>query len=120
MDEAQQRAVCKQFGTEFPPPPAGSRMGIARQTLDKRPLNGMRIEAEGAVCGWYLWGGGEPSEEDDFYHPICIEHLKDVCPAALRFLALPPGWRFLADGDYADVWYDAALTRSGGSTEHST
>jgi hypothetical protein len=27
----------------------------------------------------------------------------------LKFLGLPPGWRFLTDGLYVDVWYDAAL-----------
>jgi len=110
MDEAQQKAVCDQHGAEFLPPIAGSRVGIAIETLGLQPLNGMRIDPEGGVSGWYLWAGGEPSEADDFYKPMCVEHLADICPAAIPFLALPPRWRFLTDGKYIDVWYDAALT----------
>jgi len=109
MDETQQQAVCDQHGAVFSPPAAGSRVGIAIQTLGLRPLNGMRINPEGGVCGWYVWGGDEPSDADDFYQPLCIEHLPDYCPAALPFMSLPPGWRFLSDGTHIDVWYDASL-----------
>jgi len=28
---------------------------------------------------------------------------------ALPFLALPPGWRFLTDGSYVDVWQDEEM-----------
>src|SRR5438128_531236 len=92
MDEAQQQAVCNQHGAEFLPPVAGSRVGIAIQTLGLQPLNGMRIDPEGGASGWYLWGGGESSAADDFYQPMCVEHLADHCSAAIPFLALPPGW----------------------------
>jgi hypothetical protein len=112
MDQAKQKSLCHQYGAPFLPPVAGSRVGIAIETLGSKPLNGMRIEPEGGACGWYLWAGGEPSEADDFYKPICVEHLAEHCPAALPFLALPPGWRFLTDGHYIDVWYDAKLTES--------
>ena len=110
MDESQQKAVCGQHGAEFLPPVPGSRVGIAIETLGLQPLNGLRIAPKGSVCGWYLWGGGEPSDEDDFYKPMCLEHVADYCLAAISFLALPPGWRFLTDGNYFDVWFDAALT----------
>jgi len=109
MNEARQQAVCEQHGTEFLPPAPGSKVGIAIQTLRRQPLNGMRIEPEGGVCGWYLWAGDEPSTADDFYQPMCVEHLADHCPDALPFLALPPGWRFLTDGQVVDAWYDSAL-----------
>src|SRR5262245_35543881 len=115
MNDAQQRAVCEQHSAEFCQPPAGSRVGIGLQTVGRQPLNGMRVEPHGGVCGWYLWAGGEPSDDDDFYQPLCVEHLEARCPAALPFLALPPGWRFLTDGDYVDVWYDAALTGNRGN-----
>lgn len=111
MDKAKQKAMCDHHGAEYLPPVAGSRAGIAIETLGLQPLNGMRIEPEGGGCGWYLWGGGEPSEADDFYKPVCIEHLAEICPFAIPFLALPPGWRFLADGEYVDVWYDASLPK---------
>jgi hypothetical protein len=115
MDETHQRTVCARYGTLFSPPPALSRVGIARQTLGTQPLNGMRIGPEGELCGWFIWAGGEPSTDDDFYQPVCVEHLADECPAAVPFLALPPGWRFLTDGEYVDVWYDADLTEGWGT-----
>jgi hypothetical protein len=109
MVESQQQDLCNQYGAKFCPPMPGSRIGIARQTLELWPLNGMRITPHGGACGWYLWGGGEPSDADDFYQPVCVEHLVDYCPLAIPFLALPEGWRFLTDGKTMDVWFDAAL-----------
>src|SRR5438067_8300825 len=93
MSEAQQRAVCEEHGVDFVPPAVGSRVGIAIQTLGLQPLNGTRVEPEGGACGWYLWAGDGPSTSDDFYQPMCVEHLGDHCPAAIPFLGLPPGWR---------------------------
>jgi len=109
MDENQQRSVCDQHGAEFLPPVAGTRVDVAVQTLELQPLNGLRVLPEGGVCGWYLWAGEEQSDAIDFFQPMCVEHLAERCPQAIPFLALPPGWRFLTDGDYVDVWYDEAL-----------
>jgi hypothetical protein len=111
MSDQEQRNVCAKQGAGFFPPLMGSRVGIALHTLELRPLNGMRVEPEGNACGWYLWGGGEPSDADDFFAPMCVEHLATHCPDAVPFLALPPGWRFLTDGNYVDIWYDVALLR---------
>jgi hypothetical protein len=72
-------------------------------------LRTLRTTHDARACGWYVWAGGEPSGAPDFYHPVCVEHLAERCPAATPFLALPPGWRFLTDGTYVDVWYDPAL-----------
>lgn len=38
-----------------------------------------------------------------------IEHLTEWCPAALRFLGLPPGWRFSVANGYEDAWEDPSL-----------
>jgi hypothetical protein len=54
-------------------------------------------------------GGEECSNAPDFYSPLCVEHLAELCPLAVPFLALPPGWRFLTDGDDDDVWFDPDL-----------
>lgn len=114
MSDADPRKLCAQFGAAFLPPLAGSRVGIAIQTLGRRPLNGMRLEPAGSACGWYLWAGEELSTADDFFEPLCVEHLPQRCPGALPFLALPPGWRFLTDGEYVDVWFDPALLERPG------
>ena len=46
-----------------------------------------------------------------FFQPLCVDHLPEKCPLALRYLALPPGLRFLTDSDYSNVWYDDDLLR---------
>lgn len=113
MDEVAelQVAVCRKYVASFEPPVPGSRVGIALQTLGRLPLYGLRIPGTPEVCGWYLWAGEEPSDDPDYFQPLCIEHVADRCATALPFLGLPPGWRFLTDGDYVDVWYDAELLK---------
>lgn len=49
------------------------------------------------------------SEDEHFFEPLHVHHIEDVCPVAVPFLGLPPGWRFLTDGDYVDVWFDPAI-----------
>jgi hypothetical protein len=105
----RQRAICERYDAVFDPPPE-SRAGVALHTMGQLPLNGLRHRPKAEVSGWYLWGGEDLRENDDFFQPICVRHLDELCPAALDFLALPPGWRFQTDGlGYVDVWFDGAL-----------
>jgi hypothetical protein len=105
---SQQKELCLRHGAAFEPPLAASRVGIALQTLHLLPLHGLRHPPERGTNGWYIWAG-ELSDGEDFFQPLCVEHLPERCPLAFQFLGLPPGWRFLTDGDYIDVWYDAKL-----------
>jgi len=67
------------------------------------PVHGLRHPSVGDTTGWYIWvGQGEPSDPDCFV-PLHMEHVAEWRPE------LPPGWRFLADGTYEDVWYDGSL-----------
>ena len=63
----------------------------------------------GETTGWYLWAGEEFSEAPDFFEPVHVLHLAEICPSLLRLLGLPPGWRFLTHGEYLDVWGEAGL-----------
>jgi hypothetical protein len=109
-DELQQRTICDRYGTEYSPPPNGMKIGIARNVRDGiLPIHGLRHPPTGDTTGWYIWAGGEPSDDPDFFVPLHVEHLDDWCPAAVRFLGLPAGWRFLVAGDYEDVWQDLSL-----------
>jgi hypothetical protein len=39
-----------------------------------------------------------------------VAHLSSWRPEVLKFLGLPPGWRFLTDvKGYEDVWHDPSL-----------
>lgn len=105
-----QSEVCKRFGVAPMAPLQYDRLGIALETLHFAPINGLRIPALPGLSGWFIFGGAEPSEEDDFYAPLCVRHLREYCEIAIPYLCLPVGWRFQIDKDgYEDVWYDGLL-----------
>ena len=59
--------------------------------------------------GWFLWAGERFSSEPDFFSVVHAEHVPDIYPEAVRFLGLPPGYRFLIAADYVDIWFDPNL-----------
>jgi hypothetical protein len=86
------------------------KVGLARNVrAGGQPLNGLRHPPEGDTTGWYIWAGKELSRAPDFFEAVHVLHLTEVCPSILRFVGLPPGWRFLTDGEYVDVWEDPSL-----------
>jgi hypothetical protein len=109
-NEFQQRAMCEQHGAEFAPAPDDMKVGIARNVREGiLPIHGLRHPPMGDTTGWYIWAGGEPSDDPDFFVPLHVKHLNTWCPDIVRFLGLPAGWRFLIAGDYEDVWQDLSL-----------
>ena len=42
-------------------------------------------------------------------HKVHVSHLVDRRASIMRYLGLPPGWRFLVADAYEDVWFDATL-----------
>src|SRR5688500_12834974 len=81
-------------------------VGVATGTRGAMPINGLRHDPVGETSGWYIWCGIELSEDPEFFTPIHAEHLEDQCPEITKFLGLPPGHRFLTEGDYTDIWFD--------------
>jgi hypothetical protein len=106
----EQEAVCERHGVDRDPPLDHERVGIALQTLHLLPLNALRIPRVGSVCGWYIWGGGDPAEDPEFFQPLCVEHLGKFAAGLLPYLAMPAGWRVLLAPGYEDVWFDGALS----------
>jgi hypothetical protein len=105
-----QRRLCEKYGTGWFASPDGMKVGISRNVLTGlKPLNGLRHPPVGDTTGWYIWAGEEISQDPDFFVPLHVAHLEEWCPSILRFLGLPPGWRFLTAEDYEDVWEDATL-----------
>jgi hypothetical protein len=85
-------------------------VGIARNVRDGLlPIHGLRVRPEPGTTGWFIWAGGEMSPDADFFVPLHVGHLDAWCPSVIKFLGLPPGWRFLVAGDYEDVWADPGL-----------
>jgi hypothetical protein len=105
----RQREICERYDAAFLPPEPGLKVGIARNVRPgAMPLHGLRHTAEAGTSGWFIWVG-DYSEDPEFFEPLCCDHLDGVCPEALPYLALAPGWRFLVAPDHEDVWYDANL-----------
>jgi hypothetical protein len=72
-------------------------------------INGLRHPQEKRTTGWYIWTG-EYSESDDFFKPMCAEHLLQIRSELIKYFELDIGYRFLIDKNgYEDVWYDEKL-----------
>ncbi len=108
--EDQQRAVCQRYGANWSPVDPDLKVGIARNVKSGlQPINGLRHPPEGDTTGWYIWAGEELSDDPGFFAPLHVSHLEEWCPAVLKYLGLPPGYRFLIAGEYEDVWEDRSL-----------
>lgn len=108
LAKAQVR-LCKEFECECVSPDPMSKVGIAWNTMDRVPLNGLRHPPQENINGWYLWGGEDFPCGDDAFSPLHALHLVDHKPEVIRFLGLPPGYRFLIAGGHVDVWFGPSL-----------
>lgn len=112
MEESirEQRAVCERVGASWVASPDSLKVGLSRNVRDGvMPINGLRHPPQGDTCGWYIWAGEELSTASDFFEPVHVAHLSAICPVVLKYLGLPPGWRFLVAGEYEHLWTDAEL-----------
>ena len=107
--QQQQLDICRRYAVKCVPPKPDSRLGFALRTEGLLPINGLRHPPQGETNGWYIWCGNELSNEDDFFAPLHTYHLMDHCQEVMKFLGLPPGYRFLLAGEYMDVWFDKSL-----------
>lgn len=106
----EQRIICERYDAPFVDAPSFLKVGIALNVKEGRqPINGLRHPLEGDTSGWYIWAGEEFSTDPDFFVPLHIEHLSEWCPDVLKYLGLPPGWRFLIAPGYEDIWEDKSL-----------
>lgn len=108
-----QSDVCLRYGVQPVRPLPGTKIGISLNLRSGLlPVNGMRYYPENGTNGWYIWAGEEMGAEADFFVPLHMEHLTEWCPQVMKFLALPPGWRFLCAPDYEDAWSDEEFLKS--------
>lgn len=69
------------------------KIGVSKN-LEKYPINGLRRLAEKGSTGWLIWTG-EFSEADNFFQPICAEHLLQQRPEIIKYLGLSGFYVFL-------------------------
>jgi len=106
---AEQKELCAKYGAEYYPSREDFKIGIADGALlGDLPVNGLRHISEAGTTGWYIWGG-EYSDADNFFKPYHVHHIQEILPVIEKYLGLSPGWRFLTDGKYEDVWFDMDL-----------
>jgi hypothetical protein len=106
-----QDSLCKERGYGSVLTSLDSKLGFAITTQGRVPINGLRLVPTGYTNGWYIWCGEELSQVPDFFAPLHTLHLLERCPETIPFLGLPPGCRFLLEGDHIDVWYDESLLK---------
>jgi hypothetical protein len=107
-----QKRICEKYKADFKDSDPDLMVGVADNFFDKdKPLNGLRHPETEDATGWFLWAGGEPSSEPDFFKPMHLKHLAKSRPEIIQYLGLAPGWRFLIDlpNNYEDVWEDKTL-----------
>jgi hypothetical protein len=104
----KQKEICKNNNSIWKPINKKLKIGVS-SNLDKDPINGLRHPADNGTTGWFIWTG-EYSEADDFFQPICAEHLLQLRPEIIKYLGLDIGFRFLTESKgYEDIWYDKKL-----------
>jgi len=108
---SEQKKLCEKYGVEWVASPMDLKLGISKD-IDSgvMPINGLRHPAENGTVGWYIWCGGDIDNNPDFWDALHVYHLEQRLPQVLKYLGLPPGWRFqIDDKGYEDVWYDENL-----------
>lgn len=106
----EQMSICNKYKAEYVESTNELKLGIAQNVKDGiTPINGLRMPIENGTTGWYIWAGEEMGTEEDFFLPLHVQHIDEWAPEIKKYLGLSPGWRFLIDGDYEDVWYDPNL-----------
>jgi hypothetical protein len=108
--EDLQTTLCRKYRVPYAPSPPHLKIGVGKNLRwGLLPINGLRHPPTETTVGWYIWAGENLPQDADFFMPLHVSHLADWCPEAIRFLGLPPGWRFLLAGTYEDVWEDKSL-----------
>jgi len=87
MKIKSEQTVCEWKGVEPVKPEAGSKLGIAIDTIGKIPINGLRHKEENGTNGWYIWCGEEMSQAEGFFSPLHIEHITEYLPQVEGYLS---------------------------------
>ncbi|RXR15964.1 hypothetical protein EQG63_12045 [Flavobacterium amnicola] len=104
----KQKEICAKYNSKWKPISKNLNIGVS-ENLNLETLNGLRNKTEsGKVC-WFIWSG-EYSTDDNFFKPICAEHLLQKKPKLIDYLGLDEGFRFLInENGYEDVWFDEKI-----------
>ena len=104
ISKTQQR-ICDKFGLQAQAPEP--MVGLAIGSLDQSPIYGTRIVLpENGTISWFIHCG-EHDAASGFYQPLHAQHLHEMLPQVVDYLALPSGAKFILDREgYEDVWLE--------------
>lgn len=106
----QQIQICKKYNVPMVECPYYLYIAIAKDfSKDHFPINGLRHPPEGITTGWYIWSGENFDPNPNKWEVVHVLHLFNDCPEIIKYLGLPPAWRFLIADNYDDVWSDEKL-----------
>ena len=83
----KQKEICSKYSAQWTPMNPKLRVGISKN-LDSEPINGLRHPSEKGTTGWFIWTG-EYEDRDDFFRPMCAEHLLKYRPEIIKYLCFP-------------------------------
>lgn len=105
-----QKSICQKYDSAWSPVNKKWTIGV-NLSNSINPINGLRHPKSKGNEGWYIWTG-DYKEDEDFFQPICIEHLLQINPQIIKYLGLAEGYRIQIDSKgYEDVWYDEQLIK---------
>ncbi len=108
---SQQMKICEKYNVPWVGTPLDQMIAVSKDLISgKLPINGLRHLPEGKSVGWFVWAGGEINNDTSLWDNIHIQHLIEMYPDLLKYLGLPPGYRFqIDDKGYEDVWFDQKI-----------
>ncbi len=105
-----QKGICNKYDSKWQPFNCKLNIGVGGNLLYE-PIHGLRHPASKRTTGWFIWTVNY-SDDDNFFEPLCAEHLLQIRPEIIKYLGLSPGFRFLTDNKgYEDVWQDDQLLK---------
>ena len=105
----EQKLVCEEFDSRYIKVNETDLVAIAKQTLNKEPIVGLRKKPDADNVAWFIYGG-ELEEGEDFFDIVTVKELEDIFPDAIPYLSLEEGFRFMIDADeYEGVWKADAI-----------
>ena len=109
----EQKVLCYKYKVRWTETGFGLFIGLSDDVFNGlNPVNGLRQPICDKTAGWYIWAGEEFSQAEDFFKPYHASHLLEMRPSIIKYLGLPPGFRFLIDDNgYEDVWEDRELLK---------
>lgn len=110
--QVEQKAICDKLKVKWTPVDINSLIAFNISLFTAtNSINGLRHPKQEEIDGWYLWSGEEINQSDnDFFKPLHVGHLLVKQPIVLKYLGLPPGWRFQIDENgYEDIWFDKLI-----------